>query len=359
MNAAWTILAVSVLLLWSGCTSTRENGDPFVEPVANPPESVELQDSDVRQLESSLGKSLLEPPPDPFRLGPGDRIEIEVLGDRTSLANTFVCPDGKIYFHLLPGLFVWGKTLIETKTLLEAGLAKFLQRPKIAITLREVRSRRFWILGRVYRSGVYPLVRPMRLLEAVARAGGLMVSAQSSTTEELADLRHSFIVRQGRMLPVDFHALLRGGDMTQNIYLQPDDFIYLPSSLSREVYVLGKVRKPSSVAFMNQVTLVGAISSAFGPAEGAHLKQVAIIRGSLSKPSVAVINYNAIISGQRPDIVLEARDIVYVPDKPYADVLDYGKLIVDTFVRTVAANEGSRAAISTTETVGVQLQIGN
>ncbi len=39
-------------------------------------------------------------------------------------------------------------------------------------------------------------------------------------------------------------------------------------------------------------------------------------------------------------------------------MIDYGKLIVDTFVRTVAANEGSRAADQTATTVGVQLQIG-
>jgi len=242
--------------------------------------------------------------------------------------------------------------------MLEKGLSKYLQRPVVSIILRDVRSRRVWILGRVNKSGVYPLVRPMRLLEAVARAGGLMVSAQTASTEELADLQHSFIVRKGRMLPVDFQALFREGDMSQNVYLRPDDFVYLPSSLSSEIYVMGKVRKPTNVPFQNQVTLVAAIAKALGPAEGAHLKQVAVIRGSLSKPRVAVVNYNDIITGKRPDIALESRDIVYVPDRPYSSIVDYGKLIVDTFVRTVAANEGSKAAIPSADTVGVQLQIG-
>jgi len=350
------LIGTCCLLGLAGCATQSDSRELF-EP-ANPKPTVELSDENVIELPGGLDKDLLKAPTEPFRLGPGDRVELQVLGDVTTLAHTFVCPDGKLYYHLLPGQFVWGKTLDETKGMLEKGLSKYLQRPVVSIILRDVRSRRVWILGRVNKSGVYPLVRPMRLLEAVARAGGLMVSAQTASTEELADLQHSFIVRKGRMLPVDFQALFREGDMSQNVYLRPDDFVYLPSSLSSEIYVMGKVRKPTNVPFQNQVTLVAAIAKALGPAEGAHLKQVAVIRGSLSKPRVAVVNYNDIITGKRPDIALESRDIVYVPDRPYSSIVDYGKLIVDTFVRTVAANEGSKAAIPSADTVGVQLQIG-
>lgn len=350
----WLILLSAFNLI--GCATGPRTEDLIVPTAIQEP--VELSESNSVALPSTLDKELLEPPSDSYRLGPGDRLEIQVAGDAGSMANTFVCPDGKLYYHLLPGQFVWGKTLKETQEMLEQGLRKYLQSPRVSIILREVQSRRIWILGRVYRSGVYPLVRPMRLLEAVARAGGLMVSKQTASTEELADLKHSFVVRKGRMLPVDFHALLREGDMSQNIYLRPDDFIYLPSSLSQEVYVLGKVRRPTNVPYMNEVSLVAAITKAAGPADGAHTKQVAIIRGSLSKPRVAVVNYDDIVTGRRPDVALDARDIVFVPDRPHSSMVDYGKLIVDTFVRTVAANEGSRAADQTATTVGVQLQIG-
>ena len=65
------------------------------------------------------------------------------------------------------------------------------------------------------------------------------------TLQDLADLRHSFVMRQGQSLPVDFYRLLREGDTSQNIYLQPDDFVYVPSALSQQVYVLGAVRFPA------------------------------------------------------------------------------------------------------------------
>lgn len=344
--------------LLCGCAGGRKPGADLGSPGLS---AVALEQAAGEQveLESSLDAAMLKPPSEPYRLGPGDWIEIQVIGDQASMDVTFVCPDGKIYYHLLPGLFVWGKTLAETKAELETGLRQYIQDPRISIILREVKSRRIWILGRVYKSGVYPLVRPMQLLEAIARAGGLMVSGMTASTEELADLKHSFIIRKGRTVPVDFHALLREGDMSQNIYLRPDDFIYLPSSLSQEVYVLGAVTKPTNVPFMNEVSLVGAISKAWGPTDKAHLRQVAIIRGSLSKPTLTVVDYEAILQGRAPNVLLGARDIVYVPDEPFEDFKRFGKLIVDTFVRTVAANEGARAVQRSAEPVGVNIQIGN
>jgi hypothetical protein len=35
-------------------------------------------------------------------------------------------------------------------------------------------------------------------------------------------------------MPVNFKQLIHEGDMSQNVYLQPDDFIYLPSALATD-----------------------------------------------------------------------------------------------------------------------------
>ena len=81
--------------------------------------------------------------------------------------------------------------------------------------------------------------------------------------------------------------------------------------------------------------------------------QVAIVRGSLSEPKIAVVDFKAIVTGHAPDVRLEARDVVYVPFSPYRTLERYAKLITDTFVRTVAANEGGRAVDSKYGGVGV------
>ena len=50
------------------------------------------------------------------------------------------------------------------------------------------------------------------LLEAIALAGGTASSGDLVTLQDLADLRHSFVMRQGQSVPVDFHRLLHDGD---------------------------------------------------------------------------------------------------------------------------------------------------
>ena len=47
-----------------------------------------------------------QPPTNPFTLGPGDKLEIEVLGDPASRALATIGPDGKLYYYLLPGVDV-------------------------------------------------------------------------------------------------------------------------------------------------------------------------------------------------------------------------------------------------------------
>jgi polysaccharide biosynthesis/export protein len=325
-------------------------------------------------LTNQLTPDLLRPMDNVFTLGPGDAVDIEIMGNPTSRALTLVGPDGKIYFSLLSGLDVWGLTLAQTRNLLEKELAKYFTAPHVSVTLRTVGSKYIWVLGRLNRPGIYPLAGPTTLLEALALAGGTARSTSLISTEELADLRHSFVVRQGQFIPVDFHRLLREGDASQNIYLQPDDFVYVPSALSQEVYVLGAVRFPRAVPYNERTTLLSTIAGGNGMeryewvstggtdpgpfAKDANLSHVAIVRGSLSTPQIAIVDYSAILHGKAPDVRLEPGDIVYVPNTPYTVIKRYFNIILNTFVSTVAANEGIRAGGGKVG-VGVSVPVGN
>lgn len=306
---------------------------------------------------SSIDPQMLVPDTAPFTLGPGDVIDIELLGSGDGPQKTFVGPDGKIYFHLLSGQQVWGLTIGQMQQQLEKELTRFVQNPQLSVTLREVHSRRAWVLGRVNTPGLCELSQPTTVLEAVSKAGGLFTSRMSGSTEELADLHHSFLIRSGKLLPVDFNKLIRGGDTSQNIYLKPDDFLYLPSALGSEVYVLGAVYQPRAVAFKDQVTLTTALAHCRGLIEGARPEKVAILRGSLHEPSLAIVDAQAILTGRKPDILLKPKDIVYVPTASPLSLAVYADLVATTFARTVAANEGARAG-GADEPVGVNIGIG-
>src|SRR5207237_6492614 len=107
-------------------------------------------------LSRQIDPSWLEPPTQLFTLGPGDKLEIELVGEPTSRTTTIVAPDGKIYFNLLPGIDAWGLTIAQAKQRLEAELyPKYVKQPQqISLVLRGVESKRIWVLGRVQAPGV-------------------------------------------------------------------------------------------------------------------------------------------------------------------------------------------------------------
>ena len=341
-------LALAACALLAGCTSIRHG--PTFDPR-----------KDTSSLNQSGGTNVidpawLKPSTNEFRLGPGDLLDVEIIGHNDAPAPALVGPDGKIYFDLLPGLNVWGLTLRQTRDLLEKGMGAYINHPRVAVTLHEARSQRVWILGRVSTPGIYSLTAPTTLIEAISTAGGLATSSLTGTTEEVADLPHSFIMRRGKLLPINFQKLVANGDTSQNIYLEPDDLVFLPAAAQSEVYVIGAVMLPRPVVFKNQVTLSSAIATAGGLSPDAHPREVVIVRGSLTEPHFAKVNLTRILKGKDPEIRLQPRDIVFVPDTPLDVLQKAGYVALQTFVRTVAANEGLRAG-GTVQNVGVNINV--
>src|SRR6267378_173827 len=196
-------------LLVCGCrhTTTKYSNLPGASPAGAALNPVALP--------NQRDPAWLKPPADLFTLGPGDRVEVEILGEPASRTTTIIAPDGKIYFNLLPGIDVWGATLGQAKALLEKELSNYVkEKPQVSVVLRGVESKRVWVLGRVQAPGVYAMTTPMTVLEAVSMAGGTLALSNyrdqevAGFSEELADLPRSFVIRHGKLLPVDFQKLI-------------------------------------------------------------------------------------------------------------------------------------------------------
>ena len=93
--------ALLFFVLFTGCKSTGPKFDPL---------ATQLQGTNAQFVATTNANPIkpewLTPSREPFRLGPGDSIEIEKLGPGGTRVITFVCPDGKIYYDLLAGLEV-------------------------------------------------------------------------------------------------------------------------------------------------------------------------------------------------------------------------------------------------------------
>ena len=314
-----------------------------------------------RQVHTDAGidPSWLVPPTEPYRVGPGDQLEIELLEFPETRQACPVLPDGTVFFHILDGLKVSGLTLDEIKAAMENGLAVNYRNPRVSIIVRAATNRKVWIMGRCKKPGVYTLDGPTTVLEAISLAGGFDVARSLGDSEEIVDLPHAFLVREGRFVPINFTKLVREGDTSQNIYLKNNDSIFLPSAAGARAYVMGAVMDPRVVDFRDQLTLSAAIANAGGLTPHSYPQHVVIIRDSLTNPRAAVVNFNEIMHGKVTDVVLQAKDIVWVPNSPFTRLDDFYHLIVNTFVRTVAANEGLRAGAPGQQSLGVNIGINS
>lgn len=267
-------------------------------------------------------------------LGPGDVLNLSLYGyPELSKANVAIGPDGRISFLQAQDVMATGLTVDELRAKLDQELARYYRNPRTVIIPVAYQSKKFVILGKVARKGVYTLDRPLTVIEAVAQAGGFETGLFEGNVIEMADLPRSFLVRGEEKLPVDFERLFQQGDLSQNIPLEPGDYLYFPSANANEVYVLGQVGSPGVNAFLPKMTALSAITIRGGFTERAYRQRILVVRGSLNQPQAYVVNVAAILAGKQPDFPLEPKDILYVSEKPWAKAEDLLHLAISSFVR--------------------------
>jgi protein involved in polysaccharide export with SLBB domain len=267
-------------------------------------------------------------------LGPGDILNL-MLFDRPETAQTDVPvrPDGRISFLLAQDIMAAGLTIDELRTNLDEALAKYYENHRTVIVPAAIRSKKYFVLGAVAGRGVYTLDRPVTIVEALARAGGLETGLYERRTVELADLAHSFLVRNGRRLPVDFERLFLQGDLSQNVPLEPDDYLYVASARGNEVYVLGEVAAPGVAAYVPTSTVLTAIAVRGGFTTRAFKTRVLVVRGSLNHPQSFIVDTSATLSGKALDFKLQPKDIVYVNASPWVKVEEVLDLAARAFLQ--------------------------
>jgi hypothetical protein len=129
--------------------------------------------------------------------------------------------------------------------------------------------------------------------------------------------------------------------------------------LDQPITLLEAVARPQAVPYNTTLTLAAAVTYANGTVKDAYVLHTAVVRGSMSTPQIAVVNLKGILTGQMPVVQLQPEDIVYVPFSPCRYLAKYANLVLDTFVSTVAINEGARAAVHAPSTpTGVFIPLG-
>ena len=226
-----------------------------------------------------------------YAFGPGDVMDISLFGrpDLTRV-NLFVEPDGNINYLQATGIHAEGLTVDGLRAKLEEALSKYYKLPRVMIAPKELRSKKYFILGKVEAAGAYPMDHPVSLVEAVAQAKGVELGLVEDKTVELCDYNHSFLLRRGKHMPVDFQRLFVQGDTNQDVTLEPNDYIYMASAISNNIFVLGA----SMIAVLKvksnlSITSAIALRAGFTPSLP---HRVLVLRGSIEHPQHFVIDIN-------------------------------------------------------------------
>jgi polysaccharide biosynthesis/export protein len=159
-----------------------------------------------------------------YKIGNGDILEIVTWKEPDfTRQDVLVRLDGKISFPLLDDLQAAGRTTTELKSSIEAGLKKYIDAPHVTVTVRNPVSQRFYILGEVLKTGEYPIVKDLTVLQAFAIAGGF---TQWASKKEIILFRHEG--GQENVIQINYKNIVNNKDFSQNIKIKADDTIVVP-----------------------------------------------------------------------------------------------------------------------------------
>lgn len=176
---------------------------------------------------------ILEEPPIAFEpsklvytIGEGDTLEISVWQHPELDKKVIVRPDGYISFSLIGDVKAAGISPPELSSLIRENLSRLIKDPQVTVIVSGFGSKNVLVLGEVAKPGSYPFKGGTYVLNAISEAGGWKSSAVLSS---VMLVRKAFTdATEAHRL--DVYALVRRGDFSQNLMLEPGDIIYIPKS---------------------------------------------------------------------------------------------------------------------------------
>ncbi|MCX6587066.1 MAG: polysaccharide biosynthesis/export family protein [Acidobacteria bacterium] len=177
----------------------------------------------VEEVKSPNANATLDAaaPVDPkgYKLGPEDVIGVKVWREPELSGQFVVRPDGKITLPLSGDMPVEGKTLDDVKEMIRKAYSEQLNRPELTVSLLRVGSKKYFLVGEVNRTGMFPLIVPITVLEALNAAGGL---------REFANKKRITILRGTQRIKFNYDEVMKGKKLEQNIQIESGDQIYVP-----------------------------------------------------------------------------------------------------------------------------------
>lgn len=159
-----------------------------------------------------------------YRIGPGDRMKINVWKHDDVGADVTVRPDGAFSLPLIGDVTAMGRSAQEIAADISTRLQKFYtDNPPVTVQVTEVRSYKIYVVGEVQRANEYAPTQPVSVLMALSLAGGF---TRFANPDRIVIVRRD--ARGERRIPFDYTAVVEHGDLQQNLMLQLGDTVIVP-----------------------------------------------------------------------------------------------------------------------------------
>jgi polysaccharide export outer membrane protein len=241
-------------------------------------------------------------------IGPGDVVNVQVFDTPDLSESARVTDSGELPLILGGNIRLASLTPAEAARSIETALiqAHVMYSPRVLVTVTQYATQNVTIFGQVARPGAYPIDTPRSVVDVLTLAGGLT---------DLAD-RHLTIERHRSQKQIAYFVSNGAADLPdQSVLVYPGDKVLVPKA--GMIYVLGDVGRPGGYPMTNNesaLTALQAVALAGGTSTSAVASRAKLIRlapgGSYS---TAPLPLSAMQKGKKPDLQLQAGDIIYVP----------------------------------------------
>ncbi len=220
-----------VLIVASGCSSNWVPSMPAMSWAPAKPAGQSTGAPAISATESaqSLGAPTIpaeesgQVTPD-YKIGPGDVMEISVYGEESlNRKDLVVRPDGKTSFPLVGDVQVGGLTTVQAKEALEQSLHEYIPGAVAAVSVLQLGSLQYYVVGKVTKPGMYNVSKPLTVLQALAMAGGLTTFAKES---QIVILRN--VGKETVTLPFNYKKIKKGQGLEENIVMERGDVVVVP-----------------------------------------------------------------------------------------------------------------------------------
>jgi polysaccharide export outer membrane protein len=157
-----------------------------------------------------------------YRLGPGDKLRVEVYREPQLSQSLQVRPDGRITLPLIGDVAAAGTTASQLRDTLTASLKEYVQNPVVTVIVTDALAAQVYIIGEVSSPGAQVMQGPMTVLQALAQAGGLKEFAKKGDIRVLRKSPTGITTT----LTFDYKAAINGS--SDPLPLQPGDTIVVP-----------------------------------------------------------------------------------------------------------------------------------